>query len=203
VPKPRFRTVEMIIAASVVVISVASLFVAVYQGIVMERTMKASVWPLVQYDTSNYDTGREVSQLSFTLSNQGIGPAHIETFELFYQGETITDTEGLLALCCSGQETVEEGRQYLRSLELPIITSTVTDKILSTGENINFLIVRQTEDELEQAVWDALNRERRDISLRVCYCSVFEDCWIFEHGRHQETIVQRHSVDRCERPSAN
>ena len=201
--KPRIRTVEMIIAVSVVVISVASLFVAVYQGVVMERTMKASVWPLVQYEASNYDTDREVSQLSFSLSNQGIGPAHIETFELFYHGEAMTDIEGLLALCCSGQETVEEGRQYLRSLELPVITSTVKDRILSTEDSIDFLIVRPTENEREQAVWDALNTERWDISLRVCYCSVFEDCWVFEHGRHQTIDVQRHAVDRCERPPAN
>jgi hypothetical protein len=47
------RTIELVIAVSVVVISVASLFVAVYQGMVMERTLKASVWPLVQIEHGN------------------------------------------------------------------------------------------------------------------------------------------------------
>ena len=53
--KPSYRLVEVIVAVSVVIISIASLFVAVYQGIVMDRTLKASVLPIIQAGTSNLD----------------------------------------------------------------------------------------------------------------------------------------------------
>ena len=46
--KFHYRTIEMVVAGCVVVISLASLFVAVFQGVVMQRTMEASVMPLIQ-----------------------------------------------------------------------------------------------------------------------------------------------------------
>lgn len=47
---PSSRVLELVIAVSVVIISLASLFVALYQGRVMEQTMQASVMPLIQAD---------------------------------------------------------------------------------------------------------------------------------------------------------
>ena len=46
-PNDRRRIIELVIASSVVVISLASLFTAVYQSVVMRRTLEAAVWPRV------------------------------------------------------------------------------------------------------------------------------------------------------------
>ena len=71
--KPSYRLVEVIVAVSVVIISIASLFVAVYQGIVMDRTLKASVLPIIQAGTSNLDPETGEWKLALRVENTGLG----------------------------------------------------------------------------------------------------------------------------------
>ena len=42
----RIRVIEIIVAIAVTMISVASLFVAVFQGVIMQRQLEASVLPI-------------------------------------------------------------------------------------------------------------------------------------------------------------
>jgi hypothetical protein len=50
-----------------------------------------------------------------------------------------------------------------------------------------------------EAVWRALNTARNnDITYRICYCSVFDECWINTvSGRNQ---LDPAPVDKCPVP---
>ena len=67
----RWRVIEIVIAGAIVAISLASLFTAVYQSIIMRRTLEASVWPRVEWENSNYDEERGVNAIIFALANRG------------------------------------------------------------------------------------------------------------------------------------
>src|SRR5262245_65518032 len=104
----RRRTIELVIAAAVVAISLASLFTAVYQSIVMRRTLEASVWPRVEWENSNYDEERRVNAITFAIANRGVGPAQIERREILLQGKRVGNEDALLLDCCIDGATAEE-----------------------------------------------------------------------------------------------
>jgi hypothetical protein len=66
-------------------VSVISLFVAIEHGRTMERMAEANArmveansWPFVEYDSHNVDEQGN-AKIRLVLTNQGIGPARIET----------------------------------------------------------------------------------------------------------------------------
>ena len=96
----RWRVIEIVIAGAIVAISLASLFTAVYQSIIMRRTLEASVWPRVEWENSNYDEERGVNAIIFALANRGVGPARIARVEILFKGERMSNENALLLACC-------------------------------------------------------------------------------------------------------
>ena len=191
---PSSRFLELIIAASVVVISLASLFVALYQGRVMERTMKASVLPVVEYTTGNYDIDLDEPRITMTLSNNGLGPATIKQVLFRYEGVEFTSPGHLLALCCvPGADNVEEAQAILRTAAFPVITSVLRNRVLTPGQTLPMLSMPDQDlGELGAGVWAELDTARFDVEVEVCYCSVFDDCW---RTRYPDAV--RTPVERC------
>lgn len=192
------RSIEIIIAACVVVISIASLFVAVYQSMVMERTMKASVWPLVQYAHGNASEETLEPEISLEIHNRGIGPAHLRRVDIFWNGERYQRIQDFIIDCCVNAEDRDQGRVELRELlngeSFGYVTSPVNDVILSAGEEVEFFIFPGPTDPDVHAIWESVDDARWQISLRICYCSVFEDCWVLDTA--QETR-ERTSLSQC------
>ena len=106
----RWRVVELVIAGALVAISLASLFTAVYQSIVMRRTLEASVWPRVEWENSNYDEQRRVNTIVLGLANRGVGPAQIARVEILLGRERVPNEDALLVDCCVDGETGQSGR---------------------------------------------------------------------------------------------
>jgi len=175
----RWRVIEIVIAGAIVAISLASLFKAVYQSIIMRRTLEASVWPRVEWENSNYDEERGVNAIIFALANRGVGPARIARVEILFKGERMSNENALLLACCVGDGTQEERSVTLKRLTGQTFTSTLDGVALTPGqERILFQFDRPVEDSLALDVWDRLNKIRDELELTVCYCSVFDDCWI-------------------------
>jgi len=175
----RWRVIELVIAGAIVVISLASLFTAVYQSIIMRRTLEASVWPRVEWENSNYDEEHRANAIIFGLANRGVGPARIARVEILFKGERMSNENALLLACCVGDGTQEERSVTLKRLTGQTFTSTLDGVALTPGqERILFQFDRPVEDSLAPDVWDRLNKIRDELELTVCYCSVFDDCWI-------------------------
>ena len=173
----RWRVIEIVIAGAIVAISLASLFTAVYQSIIMRRTLEASVWPRVEWENSSYDEERGVNAIIFALANRGVGPAQIARVEILLKGERMGNEDALLLDCCVDGETREERSVTLKRLTERTFTSTLDGSALTPGqERILFQFERPVEDSLALAVWDRLNEIRDELDLTVCYCSVFDDC---------------------------
>ena len=188
----RWRTTELVIAAAVVLISLASLFTAVYQSIVMRRTLEASVWPRVEWENSNYDAERRVNAITFAVANRGVGPARIARVEILLKGKRVGNENTLLLDCCADGATPEMRLATLRRLteqgDLMTFTSTLDGVALTPGqERILFEFDRPVEQSPALAVWDRLNKIRDELNLSVCYCSVFDDCWSSQARAYKQT----------------
>jgi hypothetical protein len=172
------RRTELLIGACVVLISLVSLFVAVSANRTQERLLAASNWPYLQYNSSNVD-GAGKSVISFNLVNNGVGPARIRWFDLRYRGKSMRNSRELLRECCL-RDTAQA---------VPTTTvSTVRRRVLAPGEEVAFLRVPLQES--TEATWQVLNREAFNVQLRVCYCSVLDDCWTLDTGKPEPEPVK-------------
>ena len=173
----RWRVIELVIAGAIVAISLASLFTAVYQSIIMRRTLEASVWPRVEWENSSYDDEHRVNAIIFGLANRGVGPARIGRVEILLKGERVGNEDALLLNCCLDGDSPKERSLTLKRLTERTFTSTLDGAALTPGqERILFEFERPVDDSSALAVWDRLNDARDELDLTVCYCSVFDEC---------------------------
>ena len=197
---PSSRVLELVIAVSVVIISVASLFVALYQGRVMEQTMQASVMPLIQASTSNYDAEKEDWVLRLEVRNTGLGPARIHYLRLVEGDQPVEQLSRWVADCCTPPELpAEERLPYAQSVfaagELILITETFNGRYLSPQEIAHAYQIDRPDREAQPrgfAMWQALDSARFDVEIEICYCSVFDQCW-----RARFRAQEREEVYQC------
>jgi hypothetical protein len=131
------------------------------------------------------------------LTNEGIGPARIETFELWWKGTAILSATQLLKLCCTPDPDNHQSGMVI-SLDM------AAPRILRAGEHADFLSVALTDTNRE--VFGKFNGERHHIRTRTCYCSVFDECWIKEDGdemlqKGQRKLLHPDSVKTCPAPA--
>src|SRR5438270_12440969 len=89
---------DAIVSISAIFISAVSLFVAIEHGKTERDLVAANVWPFPRAILSNgYD---EKGSIAVGVSNGGVGPAKIRSFELFYRGRPVSSGPDLLRKCC-------------------------------------------------------------------------------------------------------
>jgi hypothetical protein len=165
---------DSIVAGAAILISVASLWVALREGRTQERLLSASVWPFVQYGTA--DIPSDVQNIDFTLRNEGVGPARLRWATLYYRGTAYASARAALAACCGARSRVNTITEYLQ------------ERVLTANETVDFLHLTKTP--ANAPVWAKLDVERERFYLRGCYCSVLDNCWLLDSRRDQPAPVR-------------
>ena len=199
----RYRLVEIIVAASVVVVSLASLCVALFQGHVMQRTLEAQVLPVLDYQHGNIDLEAGRDQIFLRVTNNGIGPADVRHMRLSWNGTEVTNPPVFLAECCVPgdaplSDKIDRVGELFLARELQIITSVVENRFMAPEQRVDFVIMPRP-DASSQAegfeVWSRLNEVRRDLVVELCYCSVFDECWLADSSTQTREPVRECPVD--------
>ena len=129
------------------------------------RMVAASSWPFLQLASGNAEENGAPT-IALELHNAGVGPAKVETFELFWKGKAYPSAKALLEDCCN--------EPRLRSWS--ISTAPSSDFVLRAGDTQRFIGFARIEP--SKAMWDRFDRVRfSELTYRVCYCSVFDECW--------------------------
>jgi len=176
------RWLDISLGLTAMFVSVISLVVAIEHGRTMERMaeanermveangrmVQASSWPFVEFSTHNVDE-RGSPDVRLVLTNEGIGPARIETFELWWKGQPMASSQALLNACCA---TTPAKRAEQKTAV--IFRGQTAPSILRAGAHTDFLAIA---DSRPAELWNKFNVERDNITVRVCYCSVFDECW--------------------------
>ncbi len=170
-PEPRHtghRLVDFSIAGAALAVSVISLVVAVRHGQTMEemahanaRLVEANSWPFIGLHLNRDDKGVEIG-----IRNTGVGPAKIRWVEMAYRGRPVRSMSELLSACCG----------YKAGDHLDYGYSVVTNTVVRAGEDIAMVSLRQSPANRE--LFPRLAAGVADVSVRTCYCSVFDECAI-------------------------
>ena len=156
---------NIFLAAPAMLVSGAVAYFTFVQAEATEKMQVASVWPRVTY--TNFNTQGADARITIALSNKGVGPAVIQGLQVRYRGRAYSDARTLLADCCgAGGEKLALG------------ISSLSGEVLRPGEEamVTQLAARGTAPD----VYARFNRERSNLEIATCYCSVFGDCWVDE-----------------------
>jgi hypothetical protein len=190
--RPHF---DAIVSIAAIFISAVSLYVAIEHGKTERDLVAANVWPFPRAILSNgYDAKNSIA---IGVSNGGVGPAKIRSFELFYRGQPVSSGLDLLRKCCG----LAQGKGAIRAaFPNGIYSSVVDETVLRPGEENPVLRVPRppTASAITEqlAKIDVLTR----ITFRVCYCSVLDQCWVSDlRSTRSEPVSQctapRHPYD--------
>jgi hypothetical protein len=165
------RWLDIVLAVSAFVISLISLFLAIQHGRVMERMVEASTWPyvMVGISTANSDGTPHVS---LWITNKGVGPARIDSLEVFYGGVAQTDPQSLLKAILKPSDPKRH---------LPLLQSSVVNSVLSAKETISF--VDLVAKDFDPSEYSRVASEVEKLKFRACYCSVFDECTVIDDTR--------------------
>ena len=175
---------NLLIAACAVAISAASFYATYLQAKAAEKQVRAVTWPLMQFSHGNanedYDFWIEIG-----VTNSGVGPAHIKSFSVEYEGERYHNGTELMFACCippdaakPPYETVDAVKQAIGNM----YTTVVQNKLVAAGDTVEFLGLPQAG--ANAAAWDLLNEARWRLRPQICYCSVLGEC--FESDFHTD-----------------
>lgn len=152
-------------------ISLISLWVAVGTEDANRKMVAAASWPFLQLDTRNADPqGRP--DIALSVINSGVGPAKVESFELGWNGKAYSGSTAYLKDCCHRLQIPYPAKPG----QTPVFTGGVAGTVIRAGESRQFLEMQLGPD--NAAAWQALNRARFQTRFRICYCSVFDECWL-------------------------
>lgn len=173
----RRHWLEYASTAIAVVVSVVSLWVAIGSEDANRKMVAASSWPFLQVLTGN-SNAQNHPELVFTVSNAGVGPAKVKSFEVFWKSKSYRTSFQLMRDCCGYQ--IPTVAPQTPEGELPpgqVSSSHVAHNVIRAGEERSFLAYELAPQ--NAAIWKKFDQVRQtELQYRICYCSVFDECWI-------------------------
>jgi hypothetical protein len=92
------RWIDIVLASSALVLSIASIILSVENESNMRRLVTANSWPYIGLSHGNESNGEAI--IHFDVRNAGIGPAVLEKLVVTYDGQPVRTAEELIARCC-------------------------------------------------------------------------------------------------------
>jgi hypothetical protein len=163
-------TIDLIIAICAIIVSGASLWVALRADQTQEALLKSTVWPYVQYDTSDA-TATGGKRMLFEVRNAGVGPAIVRSIVVSFDGHPYRTLRQLMAACCN--VVVHHN----------MLATTLRDTVIMAHDTVPFIMILP--EKVDTASYDRIFANRSNIKVAMCYCSVLGDCWFFDtlHGQ--------------------
>jgi hypothetical protein len=165
---------DLVIAVSVVVISVISLVVSIEHGKTMEnlvheneRMVAANTLPFLTLEYSSLDPVTNKPRQSISVVNGGVGPAIVDWLEIRYRGSAYTPVELVKACCASAQRAEAKTGSWWYG--------NISGSLLPARDRRNLLVATDQADPQTLKAFAGLSG---DVTARACYCSVLEECWI-------------------------
>lgn len=175
-----------------ILISGLSLWVAFQTEQTNRQLVAEAAWPYLHIYHSAHGSGGE-PELSLNIKNAGVGPAKIQSLELFWNGKPLRSSQELLTDCCGFRAEHRESAASPRAGN-PLSTSIASGTVLRAGENI--AMVRYSRAGADASTYRALDASRDRIRYRICYCSVLDECWL----SNGDTLSPP-KVKECPRPA--
>ncbi|MEL7025524.1 MAG: hypothetical protein AAGL69_17440 [Pseudomonadota bacterium] len=148
-----YQKSEMLVAMSALLVSFVAVVVAVYSAWIDRSFARASTWPYIEVFRSF-----DATSLEFGVANRGTGPALVRYAVLEHNGT---------AYATWGEWLDAE----FKMPETGFTQSHISRRVLSPDQDLDVFVLKDA----------ALAREiirSGEISVTLCYCSVYDECWI-------------------------
>ena len=168
---------EAFVSLAALVTAVAAVVITLEQTKVMReeaelerRNARISVMPSVWVATHIGDT-EEGAYYKVVLTNKGLGPAVLENFEVTYKGESVGNWDELARRMAANVESTKSfENDTLASSRSPVSPGLM----LEAGGVAEPLGVFQA---TEAEGLRVLLRSGQDVGIKLCYCSLYGDCF--------------------------
>jgi hypothetical protein len=167
--RPLADRADRILSVSAVVAAAAAVLVSVYQAQLARAQQKAAAWPYVTQGNSMV-RGQPYRWL---VQNAGVGPARVRSFEVLVDRRPQrTWSQAVRALSGDADPGLVYSHLGRGSVILP--GATVEALVLPADEpaTMRFYVGAQTR-----------------LAGRLCYCSVYDDCWVADSDAPEPTPV--------------
>jgi hypothetical protein len=191
---------ESALAIGAVVIAAVSLWVAFDSERTNRELVASASWPFVGLYSSE-PVNAQPPVLTFSLVNQGIGPAKLESFELFWHGRAQRSPWQLLQNCCARGKSGTGPPVSMQAILRDPGIDTASDEgiVIRAGETVSILSYTRSAD--NAAIWDTLSAQYvGNLSVRYCYCSAFNECWQISARFGEQRDLNPPRVRACPRP---
>jgi hypothetical protein len=173
---------ETIIATLIGCVAVC---VAGYTAYMQRQQVRAAVWPILEFDTSN---GPDIH---FTVSNKGVGPAIIRNVIVKVDGQPVRNWNEVL------DKFLGPGKYHFSE-------SDINGHVFSAGESMDVFTPRDADgnvlNDKSNPMWVELNKDRGRVTVEICYSSTLGECWTLRaSGLTAGTTTE---TRRCPTPSA-
>jgi hypothetical protein len=146
----------------------------------MQEQARAGVWPYVSIGYT-YSSNVDRDAFIWTVSNNGVGPAKIETVKVSLDGKPVKDwKEALAALGVTDPSP-------------SMATSSIGGEVIPPNTNRETTVAPIRVN--DRAIAKLFKEAELRFGMDICYCSVYDDCWI---AHWQKPTVD--PVERCESP---
>lgn len=161
VPPSGKSWLDMALAASAFIISLVSLWLGIQHGRAMEKLVAANSWPNIEFDTVVERRGTSgAAELLLLLDSNGIGPARVETLELWHRDVPLADIAALTQALGGG---------------FKVESASVSGFVIGARQK-QMIVTLTAADGVHRVA--ALLQGAGAITARVCYCSVFDECYV-------------------------
>ncbi len=166
-------SIERYSAVFAVLVSLTTLAMLIAQTRLMQTQARASVWPHVSVGFSSGQTG-----FAWVVSNNGVGPAVTHSVQVRVDGILQRDWHDVLSAL---------------QVNTNVSTSQLSGTVLTPAENTNdrYPIMEMQPGESATAIATAAMTR---VDITVCYCSIYDDCWISELAQGRES---KREVSEC------
>ncbi len=169
--KPIGLNFETVGSIAAIVIGACALFVAWDQAQIMRKQQHASVIPAVSI-ASGFSSDAESFVMTVTVNNDGIGPARIESAALYVDGAPVRDWPDLRDRFLP--PALHQGFQSNLTSAIGLLAAGAQ----STAIQFSWPRNEQNRIGFEALKARAFTADANKNYMTVCYCSVFDKCWI-------------------------
>lgn len=154
-------------AAIATFVGICALCVSGYTAYIQRQQVRAAVWPILQFDSSN-------DPIQFTLANKGVGPAIVKNVTVKVDEQPVTNWQSVL------ERLLGPGMHHYSEADM-------SGRVLSPNESMTVLTPQDDANnsisfDRSNAFWVKLNQERFRVTVEICYSSTLGECWILRGG---------------------
>ena len=118
------------------------------------------------------------------MRNEGVGPAKVMSFEVFYLGKPIADAMELLQRCCGLPADAKVAHARMRP---GIGLGDVAGNVIRPDQSR--MMINMNRRSADPVLFDALDAHLAEITFRLCYCSILDRCWMSDLRTLKPAVV--------------